>query len=160
MTTEGTKKAAAIQKRRERIIMENIKYTFSKDSTGFSYAKAVHMKKGEERLFVCWLTDFDPLEGETKSQAVDRILTNAGYESREDFWNHKMNESKVKEIAEELKSRTNFFGINFESSENGTYIFDAKMKVAPFACKVKVTDNNGLHVSYNPEGQWIELFTL
>jgi hypothetical protein len=66
-----------------------MKYIFSNDPSG-NYCKKVELKNGNDRLFVCWLYPEDVKEGETKSQAVDRLMKEAEYESREDFWNHKM----------------------------------------------------------------------
>jgi hypothetical protein len=63
-----------------------MKFTFAKDPKG--YAKKVMMKNGDQKLFVCYLYHDEIQEGETPSEAVDRFLKEAGYNSREDFWEH------------------------------------------------------------------------
>ncbi|MED4342847.1 hypothetical protein [Bacillus licheniformis] len=67
-----------------------MKYTFAKDPEG--YAKKVMLKDGDQKLFVCWLYQEEIQEGESPSKAVDRQLKEAGYSSREDFWEHNFKE--------------------------------------------------------------------
>lgn len=76
--------------------MEKIKYTFAKDPDG--YAKMARMKKGDKMIFAFWFYDSDLAAGETKTEYVDRMLREAGYESREHFWilNHNLPQRQIK----------------------------------------------------------------
>lgn len=46
----------------------------------------VELTDGKSRIFVCWLYAEDVQEGETKSEAVDRLILAAGYEGRNDYF--------------------------------------------------------------------------
>jgi hypothetical protein len=62
-----------------------MRYIFSKDPSG-NYCIKVELQHGAQRLFVCWLYPKDVREGEKRSEAVDRLLIQAGYSGRSDYW--------------------------------------------------------------------------
>ncbi|MEH7116897.1 hypothetical protein V7128_05645 [Neobacillus vireti] len=64
-----------------------MKYSFKEND---EFSKAVFLNNNGDQIFVCNLYPTKLQEGETPSQCVERQIKEAGYESREDFWNKKV----------------------------------------------------------------------
>lgn len=71
-------------------------YSFKKDQTSVSQSTAVTLTDGTDNVFVLWLDKSDLNKYETRSAAVDRIIQNAGYTDRQDFFEHKLNIERSK----------------------------------------------------------------
>lgn len=60
-----------------------MRYSFKKND---EYSKAVYLNHNGEQIFVCNLYDYEVKHNETMSETVDRQIKEAGYKSREEFW--------------------------------------------------------------------------